>query len=130
MLEKYCAIIVVNDLDAACDIANNFATEHLQIITDNDDAVLKKIRNAGAIFLGANTPVALGDYYAGPSHVLPTRATAKFFGPLSVNDFLKASSIVRYDSKSANADADDVIDFATREGLTAHANTLRIRKTK
>jgi len=130
MLEKYCAIIVVNDLDAACDIANNFATEHLQIITDNDDAVLKKIRNAGAIFLGANTPVALVDYYAGPSHVLPTRATAKFFGPLSVNDFLKASSIVRYDSKSANADADDVIDFATREGLTAHANTLRIRKTK
>ena len=130
MLEKYCAIIVVDDLETACDITNDFAPEHLQIITTDDDAVLNKIRNAGAIFLGANTPVALGDYYAGPSHVLPTRGTAKFFGPLSVNDFMTASSIVSYDSKGVNADADDVINFATREGLTAHANTVRLRKTE
>ena len=130
MLEKYCAIIVTDDLDSACGIANDFAPEHLQIITNDDDAVLDKICNAGAIFIGANTPVALGDYYAGPSHVIPTRGTAKFFAPLSVNDFMKASSVIRYNSDALNADADDVIDFATREGFTAHANTIRLRKTK
>ena len=128
MLAQYSAIIVVPNIDAACDVANEFATEHLQIVTKDDDAVLGKIRNAGAIFLGPSTPVPLGDYYAGPSHVLPTRGTAKFFGPLSCNDFLKASSVIRYDSASLQADADDVIDFANREGLTAHARAVEIRK--
>jgi len=127
-LEQYSAIIVVDDLDIACDVANDFAAEHLQIITADDDATMAKIRNAGAIFLGACTPVPLGDYVAGPSHVLPTGGTAKFFGPLSCNDFLKASSILRYDAAALNEDADDVIDFATREGLTAHANAVKLRK--
>ena len=127
-LERYSAVILVDDLDAACDVANDFATEHLQIITTDDDATMAKIRNAGAIFLGAWTPVPLGDYVAGPSHVLPTGGTARFFGPLSCNDFLKASSVLRYDADALNEDADDVIDFATREGLTAHANAVEIRK--
>ncbi len=127
-IEAFSAAIVVPDIDTACAVANDFATEHLQIITKDDDAALAKIRNAGAIFLGAHTPVPLGDYYAGPSHVLPTGSTARFFGPLSCNDFLKASSVVRYDAASLAADAADVIDFATREGLTAHANAVRIRQ--
>lgn len=130
MLEKYCAVIVVDNLDAACEIANDFAAEHLQIITADDEATLAKIRNAGAIFLGSYTPVPLGDYYAGPSHVLPTRGSARFFSPLSVNDFLKSSSLIRYDEQSLADDAKDVIDFATREGLTAHANAVRIRGNK
>jgi histidinol dehydrogenase len=126
-LQTYSAIIVVKSLDAACDVANDFATEHLQIITADDDACLEKIHHAGAIFVGAHTPVPLGDYYAGPSHVLPTGGTARFFGPLSCNDFLKASSVLRYDAASLDADANDVIDFASREGLTAHAASVRIR---
>ncbi len=127
-LEAYSAIIVTPDLDGACELANEFATEHLQIMTADDDAVLAKIRNAGAIFLGPYTPVPLGDYYAGPSHVLPTGGTAKFFGPLSCNDFLKASSTIRYDAASLCDDAEDVIDFAKREGLTAHARAVQMRK--
>ena len=126
-LDAYGAIIVVADMPAACRIANDFAPEHLQIITADDQAVLAGIRNAGAVFLGPHTPVALGDYYAGPSHVLPTGGTAKFFSPLSCNDFLKATSVIQYDAASMSADADDVIDFATREGLTAHARSARIR---
>ena len=126
-LEQQSAIILVGDLDAACEVANDFATEHLQIITEDDEATLTKIRNAGAIFVGPHTPVPLGDYYAGPSHVLPTGGTARFFGPLSCNDFLKASSVVRYDAAALAEDGDDVIDFATREGLTAHAEAVRMR---
>jgi histidinol dehydrogenase len=99
----------------------------LQIITADDQAALAKIRNAGAVFLGAHTPVPVGDYYAGPSHVLPTGGTAKFSGPLSCNDFLTAASILSYDAISLDIDAEDIIDFATREGLTAHANAVRIR---
>lgn len=127
-LDSYSAIIVVPDLDMACVVANEFATEHLQIICGDSDAVLSKIRNAGAIFVGPHTPVPVGDYYAGPSHVLPTGGTACFFGPLSCNDFRKASSIVRYDSQSLAEDAADIIDFACREGLTAHAKAVEIRK--
>ena len=88
---------------------------------------MAKIRNAGAIFLGAHTPVPVGDYYAGPSHVLPTGGTAKFYGPLSVNDFLKASSLLRYDAASLQTDGADIVDFATREGLTAHAEAVNKR---
>ena len=126
-LEKYSAVIQVRDLDEACKLANRFATEHLQIMTTDDEACLRKIRHAGAIFLGSYSPVPLGDYYAGPSHVLPTSGTAKFFGPLSCNDFLKASSVVRYDAASLTEDAPDVSDFADREGLTAHARAVKIR---
>ena len=127
-VERYCAIIVVPDLDTACDVANDFAAEHLQIITDDDRATLAGIRNAGAIFLGPHTPVPLGDYYAGPSHVLPTKGTARFFGPLSSNDFQKASSVISYDAEALADDADAVIDLANREGLTAHARAIEIRK--
>jgi histidinol dehydrogenase len=126
-LQKFSAIVVAADLEQACEIANDFATEHLQIMTADDEATLAKIRNAGAIFIGPDTPVPLGDYYAGPSHVLPTGGTAAFFGPLSVNDFLKASSTLRYDAAALAEDAEDVIDFATREGLTAHAEAVRRR---
>jgi histidinol dehydrogenase len=129
-LKRYSALIVTPNLDDACELANDFATEHLQIITQDDAGCLQKIRHAGAIFLGPNTPVPLGDYYAGPSHVLPTGGTAKFFGPLSCNDFLKASSLLEYDAPSIAEDARDVIDFATREGLTAHASAVRQRQPK
>jgi len=128
MLDNYSAIIVLPDLDAACELANDFASEHLQIMTADDDAVLAKIRNAGAVFMGIHSPVPLGDYFAGPSHVLPTGGTARFFGPLSCNDFLKATSTVRYDAASFAEDADSVIDFANREGLTGHARAIEIRK--
>lgn len=126
-LERYGAIIITKDLEAACELANRFATEHLQLMTAEDDACLQRVRHAGAIFVGSHTPVPLGDYYAGPSHVLPTGGTAQFFGPLSCNDFLKASSIIRYDAASLAQDADSVDDFATREGLTAHARAVTIR---
>ncbi|MFP4052484.1 MAG: histidinol dehydrogenase [Phycisphaerae bacterium] len=127
-LADYSAVVVTENLPAACRVANEFATEHLQIITADPEDALSRIPNAGAVFLGAHTPVPLGDYYAGPSHVLPTGGTAKFFGPLSCNDFLKASSVVQYDPGSLEEDAADVIDFATREGLTAHAGAVRIRR--
>jgi histidinol dehydrogenase len=90
--------------------------------------MLARIRNAGAIFVGADTPVPLGDYYAGPSHVLPTGGAARFFGPLSCNDFRKASSVIRYDAAALDADAEDVIEFARREGLGAHAEAIRVRR--
>jgi histidinol dehydrogenase len=126
-IQNNSAIIVVADMDGACAVANAFATEHLQIMVADERAVLAKIRNAGAIFLGPSTPVPLGDYYAGPSHVLPTGTTARFFSPLSCNDFLKSSSVIRYDAGALHRDARDVIDFARREGLTAHASAVEIR---
>jgi histidinol dehydrogenase len=129
-LENYSAIIVTRDLDHACELANAFATEHLQIITANDKACLAKIRNAGAIFVGKYTPVPIGDYFAGPSHVLPTGGTAKFFGPLDCNDFRKSSSLLEYDAASLAEDSERIIDFANREGLTAHANAVEIRTKK
>lgn len=126
-LAQYSAIVVTKDLDQACDVANSFATEHLQIMTRVDAECLSKIRHAGAIFIGHHTPVPLGDYFAGPSHVLPTGGTAKFFGPLSCNDFLKASSTLHYDAASLELDASHVDAFARREGLTAHARAATIR---
>ncbi|MFB3894348.1 MAG: histidinol dehydrogenase [Phycisphaerae bacterium] len=128
-IEQFSAIIVVRDLDTACDVANDFAPEHLQVIVRaaHERRALARIRHAGAIFIGPHTPVPLGDYYAGPSHVLPTGGTARFFSPLSCNDFLKASSIVRYDASSLAADAADVMAFARREGLTGHAAAVEVR---
>jgi histidinol dehydrogenase len=126
-LERYGAVIVTADLNQACDLANEFATEHLQIITREDDRCLSRIEAAGAIFVGAHTPVPLGDYYAGPSHVLPTGGTARFSAPLSANDFLKVSSLIRYGASDLEADASDVMEFARREGLTAHARAVGIR---
>jgi histidinol dehydrogenase len=127
-LERYSAAVVTENLDAACDLASEIAAEHLQIMTRDDARCLRRIRHAGAIFVGCHTPVPLGDYFAGPSHVLPTGGTAKFFGPLSVNDFLKASSLIEYDPAALAEDGASVEDFATREGLTAHAAAVRIRR--
>ncbi len=129
-LERYSAAVVTADLGAACDLASEIAAEHLQIMTADDDACLKRIRHGGAIFVGGHTPVPLGDYCAGPSHVLPTGGTAKFFGPLSANDFLKASSLIEYDEPALAGQAADVRDFATREGLTAHAQAVAVRGAK
>lgn len=126
-IEKYSAAIVTADLDAACALANEFAAEHLQIMTADDERCVASIRHAGAIFVGGHTPVPLGDYYAGPSHVLPTGGTARFFGPLSCNDFLKASSLISYDAAALSQDGDDVVDFAGREGLSAHAAAVAKR---
>jgi histidinol dehydrogenase len=126
-LERYGAVIVTPDLDEACALANEFASEHLQIITREDDRCLERIDAAGAIFVGAHTPVPLGDYYAGPSHVLPTGGTARFSAPLSANDFLKVSSLIRYGAADLEADSADVMEFAQREGLTAHARAIGIR---
>jgi histidinol dehydrogenase len=126
-IERYSAAVVTPNLDAACDLASEIAAEHLQIMTADDAHCLRRIRHGGAIFVGAHTPVPLGDYFAGPSHVLPTGGTAKFFGPLSVNDFLKASSLIEYDASALAADGDGVQEFANREGLTAHAAAVRLR---
>lgn len=127
-LERYGAAVVTANLDAACDLASEIAAEHLQIVTRDDARCTARIRHAGAIFVGAHTPVPLGDYVAGPSHVLPTGGTARFFGALSVNDFLKASSLIAYDAEALQADAVDVDAFATHEGLDAHAATVRVRR--
>jgi len=129
-LERYGAAIVCADLEQACAFANEFATEHLQIITRSDEQCLARIESAGAIFVGAYTPVPLGDYYAGPSHVLPTGGTARFSAPLSCNDFLKVSSVIRYGARDLAADAADVAGFARREGLTAHARAVELRQAK
>lgn len=126
-LEKYSALIVTRDLGDACDLASEFAAEHLQIMTSDDDACLARIRHAGAVFVGGHSPVPLGDYYAGPSHVLPTSGTARFFGPLSCNDFLKATSVIHYNDEALKQDVGDVADFARREGLDAHAKAAETR---
>ncbi len=126
-LSRYGAILICRDLVEACEQADRFAAEHLQLMTRENEACARRIGHAGAIFFGDHSPVPLGDYYAGPSHVLPTGGTARFFGPLSCNDFLKASSLIEYDAASLHEDAPSVSDFATREGLTAHAAATRIR---
>jgi len=127
-LSRYGAIVLTESLRHACELADDIAAEHLQIMTADDASCVQQIRNAGAIFIGAHTPVPVGDYFAGPSHVLPTGGTAKFFGPLSVNDFLKASSTLEYDASALSADAAGIEAFAAREGLTAHAAAVRFRK--
>ena len=129
-MQEYSAIIVVHNFEEAAALANDFATEHLQIVTADNDRVLEMVRNAGAIFLGPFSPVPLGDYVAGPSHVLPTGGTARFFSPLSCNDFLKATSVIEYNASALAEDAQDVIDFATLEGLTGHAQAIRARMTQ
>ncbi len=126
-IDNYSAIIVIPDLEIACSLANEFASEHVEIVTRENDKCLQKIRHGGAVFIGPFTPVSLGDYYAGPSHVLPTGGTARFFGPLCCNDFRKATSTIEYDQAGFIEDSKGVSDFATREGLTAHAATVNIR---
>jgi histidinol dehydrogenase len=126
-LEKYSAIFVVLSLDKGVDLVNEIASEHLEVMVADAEKILPEIRNAGAIFIGANTPVPIGDYWAGPSHVLPTGGGAKFLGPLSCNDFLKSASVIEYDGPSIKEDADDAAAFAEYEGLFSHAYALKKR---
>ncbi len=128
-LTQFGALIGVEDLDQAVELAERMAPEHLHISTAEPESVLERVQNAGAIFLGHHTPVALGDYIAGPSHVLPTGGTARFANGLSANDFLKRSSVIRYDRRSLASAADDVCRIAEAEGLDAHAASITIRLT-
>ncbi len=126
-LENYGYILIAEDLNQAVDIANEIASEHLEIVTKNPFEVMTQIKNAGAIFLGEYSSEPLGDYFAGPNHVLPTNGTAKFFSPLSVDDFIKKSSIIYYSRQALEPVKDDIIKFAESESLTAHANSIRVR---
>lgn len=129
-LDKFGFIILTKDLNEAVDISNILAPEHLQVIVKNEDEVLSGVKHAGAIFAGPFTPVAVGDYVAGPSHVLPTGGTARFCSGLSVNDFLKRTSIISYSEEVLISSANDIITIAESEGLQAHANSVRIRVDK
>ncbi len=126
-LENYGHILIASSIDEAVEIANAIASEHLEIVTANPFEVMTKIRNAGAIFIGENSSEPLGDYFAGPNHILPTNGTAKFFSPLSVDDFVKKSSIIYYSREALAAKKDDIIQFAKAESLTAHANSVAVR---
>ncbi|HCO92446.1 MAG TPA: histidinol dehydrogenase [Phycisphaerales bacterium] len=128
-LKKFSAIIVVEDMDRAIEIADDFASEHLEVQCGRQSReIAEKIQNAGAIFIGSYTPVAVGDYWAGPSHTLPTGMRARFASALTSNDFLKSISIVEYDQEMLAASTDDIIRLAGIEGLDAHARSVRIRQ--
>ena len=129
-LNNYGYILLVDSLDEAADTANEIASEHLEILTKDPFAMMTKIRNAGAIFLGEYSSEPLGDYFAGPNHVLPTNGTARFFSPLNVNDFLKKTSIISYSRPALEKIHQDIECFAENEGLTAHANSIRVRFEK
>ena len=126
-LDNYGHILVAESLEDAIDAANEIASEHLEIITENPFEVMTKIRNAGAIFIGKYSSEPLGDYFAGPNHVLPTNGTAKFFSPLSVDDFIKKSSIISYSHDALEKIHTDIERFAEAEHLTAHANSIKVR---
>ena len=126
-IDNYGYILVAKDMEEAIATANEIASEHLEIVTANPFDVMTKIKNAGAIFLGEYSSEPLGDYFAGPNHVLPTNGTAKFFSPLSVDDFIKKSSIIDYSREALEPVHKDIVDFAKSEQLTAHANSISVR---
>lgn len=126
-LDNYGYILVVDDLAAAVKTANEIAPEHLEIVTRNPFEVMMKIQNAGAIFIGEYSSEPLGDYFAGPNHILPTNGTAKFFSPLGVDDFIKKSSIIYYSKEALEAAHREIEAFAESEQLTAHANSIKVR---
>ena len=126
-LDNYGYILVADTMDDVIDVANEIASEHLEIMTKNPYDVMMKVRNAGAIFIGEYSSEPLGDYFAGPNHVLPTNGTAKFFSPLSVDDFIKKSSIIAYSKEALEAIHLDIEHFAEAEKLTAHANSIKVR---
>ncbi len=126
-LDQYGHILVAASMEDAISVANDIASEHLEIQTREPYDVMMKIRNAGAIFIGEYSSEPLGDYFAGPNHVLPTNGTARFFSPLSVDDFMKKSSIIAYSRDALEAVHEEIEQFAEAEGLTAHANSVRVR---
>ena len=126
-LDNYGYILLVDDINDAVSVANDIASEHLEIVTKDPFNVMTKIKNAGAIFLGEYSSEPLGDYFAGPNHVLPTNGTAKFFSALSVDDFIKKSSIISYSREALEAIHNDIENFASAEHLTAHANSIKVR---
>ena len=126
-LDNYGYILLVDDMEEAIETANAIASEHLEILTKDPFAVMTKIQNAGAIFMGEYSSEPLGDYFAGPNHVLPTNGTARFFSPLNVDDFMKKTSIISYSREALEKVHKDIELFAEREGLTAHANSIKVR---
>ena len=126
-LDSFGYILIAKDLKEAVDVANSIASEHLEIMTENPFDVMTRIQNAGAIFIGQYSCEPLGDYFAGPNHVLPTNGTAKFFSPLSVDDFIKKSSVIYYSREALEPVHTDIETFAEQEELTAHANSIKVR---
>ena len=126
-LDNYGYILVADTMQDGIDTVNEIASEHLELVTKNPFETMTKIRNAGAIFIGEYSSEPLGDYFAGPNHVLPTNGTAKFFSPLSVDDFIKKSSIISYSREALEPVYKDIVQFAECEKLTAHANSIRVR---
>ena len=129
-LDNYGYILLSDNMDAAVETANEIASEHLEILTKDPYNIMTKINNAGAIFLGEYSSEPLGDYFAGPNHVLPTNGTAKFFSPLSVDDFIKKTSIISYSREALEKVHEDIEYFARKEGLTAHENSIKVRFEK
>lgn len=129
-LENYGYILVAETMDEAIEAVNDIASEHLEIVTQNAFEIMTKIRNAGAIFIGEYSSEPLGDYFAGPNHVLPTNGTARFFSPLGVDDFIKKSSIISYSKEALQPVYQEIVQFAECEQLTAHANSIRVRFEK
>lgn len=129
-LDNYGYILIADDMDAAADAANRIASEHVEILTRDPAKIMTKINNAGAIFLGEYSSEPLGDYFAGPDHVLPTNGTARFFSALGVDAFIKRTSIISYSKEALCEACDDIMDFAKAEGLTAHANSVGVRFDK
>lgn len=126
-LENYGYILIADSVEEAIDTANEIASEHLEILMKDPFEIMMKIKNAGAIFLGEYASEPLGDYFAGPNHILPTNGTAKFFSPLGVDDFIKKSSIISYSREALEPVYKDIMQFATSEQLTAHANSIKVR---
>ena len=129
-LENFGHILIADSREDAIEAANSIASEHLEIVMENPFEVMTKIRNAGAIFIGEHSCEPLGDYFAGPNHILPTNGTAKFFSPLSVDDFVKKSSIIYYSREALEEIHKDIEQFAACEQLTAHANSIAVRFEK
>lgn len=129
-LDNYGYILLADSMDSAVEAANAIASEHLEILTKDPYQVMTKIKNAGAIFLGEYSSEPLGDYYAGPNHILPTNGTARFFSPLNVDDFMKKTSLISYSREALEQAHKDIELFAEKEGLTAHANSIRVRFSK
>ena len=126
-LEEFGVILITDNLDEAFELVNQLAPEHVQVMTTDGDRDSHKIKHAGAVFIGQHTPTALGDYFAGPNHVLPTGGTARFSSPLTVQDFMKRSNVVRYSAAAFHDAAESIATLATVEGLHAHAQSALIR---